>query len=102
MILNVLWYVAHSIEADILVKEASHAPKSSEDVCKTSMDGKASSIPKGVSHLLGYAIEGIGRIIGKARTEGLEQLLLNIRFEFSEEDVAVCVIFGSHVKGCIN
>ena len=102
MILDIMTHIVHGIEANILVEEAGHSLQGSEDVCKISMDGEASSIPQGVSYLLGYMVEGIGRIVDKTRAEGLKKLLLNIHFEFSKENVAVSVILDSHVEGRIN
>ena len=44
-------------------------------------------------------VEGTGGVVGKARTEGLKQLLFDVRLEFSKEDVAVRVVLDSYVEG---
>ena len=70
MILDIMTHIVHGIEANILVEEAGHSLQGSEDVCKISMCGEVSSIPKGVSHLLGYTVEGIGGGCWKGEDRG--------------------------------
>ena len=94
---NICTKIFHCIEADVLVKITSHALKSIDDVGEVGVDGWAGDITQGISRFLGYAVEGIVRIVGEARAEGLEQFILDERIKLAEEAVVEEIVFGLNV-----
>ena len=56
-------------------------------------------ITQGICYLLGCDVEGTGKIVGEARAEGLEQLILDESVELAEEAVAEEIVLGLNVKG---
>ena len=68
MIANIFTEMINCIETDVFINVARHTTVSIEEIHKVRMDGKACSIPHGISNFLAHAVESIRKVVGEART----------------------------------
>ena len=72
-------------EANILIQIASDALEGIQDIGKVGMNGQSDIIAHGISDNLGNAFRGIRRILGEARTERIEKLVLEVGVEHPKD-----------------
>ena len=81
-------------EANILIQIASDALEGIQDIGKVGMNGQSDIVAHGISEDLGNAVQGIRRILGEARTERIEKLVLEVGIEHPKDVIPQDGILG--------